>query len=274
MLKADKQIIANFIAGYNRVTGEEFEVHEWPDETERHRPAVDAIARNAAGRTLAIEHTLIELYEGEKTDAQIFKRIFLPLENDPALRFQGYDIGLHLKVGAIPKGPDLDRIRTVVRHWLAGRADDFPFGESNQRIDGLPFEISVLVQKNETALGRVFVGRCGMPETDELVIRRAMKTKIPKLISCNVSHRILLLEAETNERNSAAIAKAIGTLQPMYPELAKVDEVWVADTVSHESSDLRFCQVWPGGVRHRVFVRATLAAKPPIPIGGTRFLQR
>ena len=254
MSRADKQLISYFLAGYNRITGQEFAVYAWPDETERHRPAIDAIARNAEGRTLAIEHTLIQPYEGERTDTQIFHQIFVPLEHDSTLRFQDYDIELYSKVGAIPKGLEFDKTRNAVQQWVASRADDFPFCESTQRIDGLPIEVSVVIQKYETVLGQVFVGRSGLPNMFPNVIETALTRKIPKLASWEASRRLLLLEEDSLQHSSRHIAEMIESLEPKFPLLRELDELWVADTASQQSGQLCFCQIWPYGTDSRVYV--------------------
>jgi hypothetical protein len=253
VLKADKLLIVHFLAGYNRMTGQEYEVYEWPDEKERHQPAIDAVARSPKGQTLAIEHTLVQPYEEEKTDTQIFHRIFVPLEHDSTLRFQDFDIELYPKVGAIPKGLEFDKVRNAVRHWVKSRADEFPFGESSQRIDGLPIEVNVVVQKHETLLGQVFVGRSDMPNTLPNVIETALARKIPKLASREASRRLLLLEAESVQHSSGHIAEAIESLEPQIPLLSEIDEMWVADTTSQKSGQLCFFQIWPHGVTSRVY---------------------
>jgi hypothetical protein len=254
VLKADKQLIVYFLAGYNHTTGQEYEVSEWPDHKEHRQPAIDAVARNAKEQTLAIEHTLIQPYEGEKTDTRILHQVFVPLEHDLTLRFQDYDIELYPKVGVIPKGLAFDKARNAVRQWVESRADEFPFGESTQRIDGLPIEVNVVVQKHETLLGQVFVGRSDMPNTLRNVIETALSRKLPKLASSEASGRVLLLEAESVQHSPGLIAQAIESLEPQFPLLSKIDEIWVADTASQESGQLCFCQIWPHGVTSRVYV--------------------
>ena len=43
------------------------------------------MCRDDAGRTLAIEHTLVEPFEGEKADSVRFLKALAPLEHHPAL---------------------------------------------------------------------------------------------------------------------------------------------------------------------------------------------
>ncbi len=47
--------------------------------------AVEALITRTDGKSLAIEHTLIEPFVGERTDLERFKNFFLCIEDDPAL---------------------------------------------------------------------------------------------------------------------------------------------------------------------------------------------
>ena len=63
----DKDRIGFWLRLYNRLEGETYAVESWPD-ADSSKPNIDALCRNAAGQTLAIEHTLIEPYSGNKAD--------------------------------------------------------------------------------------------------------------------------------------------------------------------------------------------------------------
>ena len=153
MLRADKQLIELFLVGYNRLVGDEYAVQEFPDETERCRPAVDGIARNPQQRSIAIEHALVEPFLGEKNDTIIFRRVFFPLEADSSLRVGGYDIEVWPAVGDVPNGVSWDRVATAVRDWFVSQRDHFPVGRSIQRVMGLPFELDIPVLKDSNQKG-------------------------------------------------------------------------------------------------------------------------
>jgi len=192
----DKQLIGHFLVGLNRVGDSDFRLKSYPDN-DSSKPNVDAIAESARDqtRTIAIEHTLIEPFLEEKYDADRFWRVFGPLETDAALKFPDYDIVLYFQVGTLPNRFNADETCKRTASWVVSESGRWPFGESIHRIPGLPFEVNVVVDKKETVLGRVFVGRTGMPVASENVIESRFEAKLFKLVSCPASRRILLLES-------------------------------------------------------------------------------
>jgi hypothetical protein len=263
-LRPDKQLIELFLVGYNRVTGDGYAVSEWPDEMESTRPAVDAIAADAQGRTIAIEHTLVEPFLGEKNDTIVFRRVFLPLEGDPSLRVAGYDIEVWPAVGGVLYGVGWDQVASDVKNWVASQKDHFPVGRSIQRVPGLPFELAILILKEPNPEGQLFVGRSGMPETFDLVIERALTRKLPKLAESLAGLRILLLEKDNVPRGYTTVTRIVDALRPKFPQLEAVDEIWTANTTSlQQSGHAFFYQVWPGGVTRKAYVRRILGGTMP-----------
>ena len=63
--RCDKDVIKHWLRLYNCLTGSSFQVGDWPDRDSSTKN-IDAICRDDAGRTLAIGHTLIEPFEGER----------------------------------------------------------------------------------------------------------------------------------------------------------------------------------------------------------------
>ena len=61
-----------------------------PDAVDRQNPAVDMLAtRKADGTTLAVEHTIIEPFVGDKEDFASFGPAFLAIEQDHSLLMPG-----------------------------------------------------------------------------------------------------------------------------------------------------------------------------------------
>jgi hypothetical protein len=61
----DKDVIHHWLRLHDRLKSETYQVESWPDD-DSSKKNVDALCRDAEGRTLAIEHTLIEPYPGHK----------------------------------------------------------------------------------------------------------------------------------------------------------------------------------------------------------------
>ena len=103
-MKRDQQLVADFLSASNQAYGTSFTVVSRPEEEERRLPSVEAIARDNEGNTLAIEHTLIEPFEGKCQDDDRFMKVFGGLEGSPRLTLPGHNVELTVDVGAIPTG--------------------------------------------------------------------------------------------------------------------------------------------------------------------------
>ena len=105
----DKYVIECWLRLYNRLMGTSFVVVGWPD-IDSSKKNIDAISRDNSGSLLAIEHTLIQPFAGEKADAARFMRTLASLENHADLLRPGYTISASQPVGAIRTGIDWKRI--------------------------------------------------------------------------------------------------------------------------------------------------------------------
>src|ERR1700722_5412903 len=77
-----------------------------PDAIERKNPAVDQLAtRKSDGRTVAVEHTIIEPFVGDKEDFAAFEAAFLAIEQDTTLVVPGRWLEVFVPVGALRKQP-------------------------------------------------------------------------------------------------------------------------------------------------------------------------
>jgi hypothetical protein len=247
----DKLLIGEFLRGYNEHFGTTFQVTELPDHLERQKEAIDAVAKDASGRALAVEHTLIQPFLGEKADAQPLLSVFAPLESDTSLRVAGQAIDVSVPVAAIPKGLDWKAVGARVVVWFRDIRQTLPHGESVHRVPGVGFELTLRIAKDESPYPerRVYVMRSDMPEDFQSVIRKALDDKLSKLAATQADKRILLLEKDNTPRGYTEIGKAIESLRDEFTHLSKVDEIWVANTVAWASeSCLFFYRVAPSGV--------------------------
>ena len=76
----------------------------------------------------------------------------------------------------------------------------------------------------------------------------AVKSANPKLklAATNVTHRILLLEKDSLAQGYHEIGEVIEHIQSEFPNLTKVHEVWVVNTVAWDSENaVWFIPVWP-----------------------------
>src|SRR5437588_11432592 len=113
-MKRDERLVRLFLEKYGRDSGQSYEIKELPDNVIRNLPAVEAIAKDRYGNSLAIEHTLVQPFMDERDDAQSFLAVFAPLETDASLSVPEYDITLWVSVGAVPKGLGWNDVGTKV----------------------------------------------------------------------------------------------------------------------------------------------------------------
>jgi hypothetical protein len=63
---------------------------------------------------------------------------------------------------------------------------------------------------------------------------------LPKLVAEKTTRRILLLEQADVAHGHSDIRTAIDELRPEFPDLALVDEIWLAITTCWETDDVLF----------------------------------
>lgn len=92
-----------------------------PDAVDRTNPAVDQLAtRKSDGKTLAVEHTIIEPFVGDKQDFAFFGAAFLGIEKDESLVVPGRWIEVFVPVGTLRNQPQVTRDAIVrsVHAWI------------------------------------------------------------------------------------------------------------------------------------------------------------
>jgi hypothetical protein len=128
--RREDRLITLFLSAYEDDTWTGA-IIDWVDQ--RQNRAVEAVATRSDGRTLAIEHTLIQLFSGERTDFERFKP-FLRIESDQSLSVPGRIIYVNVPRGALDglKPREQDRIVNACHDWLRSNIRSFPSGDSMQ----------------------------------------------------------------------------------------------------------------------------------------------
>lgn len=243
----EKQLIERFLAAYNADRRAGFRITAWPDEVDRTGQAVDALAADSMNDQIAIEHTLLQPFVGERRDSHVFDSTVAPLDQKQSLILPNFDVNLCFRVGAVPTGVNWNTVTGAVEAWYMSACQVLPVGPSKQRIPGLPFDLDVDVRKEPApGGGHFFISRWMPSESVEAVVRQALTTKLPKLVAAQGKLRLLLLEKNSLPRSCWEIGDAIEKLRPEFSGLSKIDEVWVVDTVAWDSEDYTpLYLVWP-----------------------------
>ncbi len=264
-VKRDQELVTLFVPAYNAEAGSTYKIAAWPDQADSTKQAVEAIAEDNAGATLAIEHTLLQPFVDEREDSQRFLTAIAPLDQDLSLCLPGHYVTISTEVGAVPKGVDWTQVCGSLRTWLQAHLSSFPEGTSRHKVPGLPFELLVTVEKTVNEVfrpaGYFFVARSLPSDSLDDVMKVALARKLPKLVGTQADRCILLLEKADVVHGFARLRKAIDNVRPEFPQLAHVDEIWVAVTPAWETeSVIWFYELCPKLGRRRLKVPAQVGS--------------
>lgn len=247
ILKPEKReyaFIRQFVSAYENGSWADAE-HTQPDQIDRSRQAVEWFAkRRSDGKTLAIEHTIIEPFAGEKSDFATFSAAFLEIEQDAGLRVPGRGIVVFVPVGVLDKKEKEERYAVVrsVHSWIKSHRLTFSEGTAQHScsVTGIPgkapFDItcSVKVIRLEhgdyAESGILNIRRQQIAATLDKVIDKALRKKVPKLVNTGADKRILLLERQHMILTPKQIHAEIDKRRPDFTALAFVDEIWFLET--------------------------------------------
>jgi hypothetical protein len=231
----ERPLIEMFLAGYEQGAWKGAKLN-WVEETEEN--AVEVIATRDDGKTLALEHTLIELFVGEKYDSTIFTEAFEPrIEKNPEFIISGRALNVMIPVGALVGVKDRDGAGEALLAWMRANHASIPPAESEQTImmGSVPLKVKFKSDDSGSSVGYCWLARCDKPGNLDQIVEKAIKRKVPKLVRTQANKRILLFQREHISMGDTEILALIETVAPQYPELAKVDEIWFANTSIMES---------------------------------------
>jgi len=233
-----------------------YENYSWADATidwvdEKIDGAVEAIAtRKSDGKTLAVEHTIVEPFLKEKEDFAFFERAFLKIEKDTDLPVPGRWIQVFIPFGALrgyPRQEAQDAIVDGVHEWLRTNRLLLPFDFSEHPASfpisrKKPFKTTIYTRvTNLPGAGRVHVRRQQMDNNLGDVVEKALKKKPPKLVQTRVDKRILILERQHMNLLATQMLGELNKRKVKFPELASIDEIWILETMFYEREGyLRF----------------------------------
>jgi hypothetical protein len=251
-MRRDQQLVEFFLRGYNKHFGYTYRVLTRPEENAGSKPAVEAIAQDESGHTLAIEHTLVQAFVGQKQGECPFADVLGPLKDDPSLRIPGYIVEIFVPFGQISEIPRRHRggIHCRLREWFRNARNGLPEGSSSCRIPGVGFDLTIEFEKWEGPYpeGRVFVWYFDAPRSFPTVVSEALRKKLTKLTDTAADKRILLLETADPAVAFTKVTRTIQSLEDQFPLLSRINEAWNPRTPGWETERVIFFrQVWPSG---------------------------
>jgi hypothetical protein len=218
------------------------------------RGRIKAVAtRKSDGLTLAIEHTIIEPFVGEKADFAVFRKSpFLQLEQDTTLIVPQKWVQVFIPT-AILRGRKQNQqlaLAESLRCWmklnsLCLEAQRQRQGEYPWRITGVPDypDREVTLRIDVVSLrgaGKLHIRRQQIRNDLHEVIGKALTKKLPKLVSTVAAKRILMLERQHMNFVPKQILDEVERQRPLFPALAQVNELWIVETMGFDDGYLHF----------------------------------
>jgi len=128
----ERPLIQMFLAGYEQGVWKDAALN-WVEEAQEN--AVEVIATRSDGKTLAVEHTLIELFVGEKYDSTIFTEAFEPrIEKNPEFIIPGRALNVMIPVGALVAIKDRVAAGEALLAWMRATHTGIPPATLNRRL--------------------------------------------------------------------------------------------------------------------------------------------
>jgi len=245
---SDKDVIGYWLTLYNRLSGSTYRIADWPDK-DSSKKNVDATCVDDGGRTLAIEHTLIQPFENEKADAARFLPTLGALENDPALVPAGYAYLVSQPVGSIPKGVKWADVPKEIRARLPVVLPGLPEGSNKVSIRTAEWSLELTVDKLK--MGQDYPGKFltarrwpGDPGPD--LILSGLRNKIPKLSVAAGDKKILLLEKDSVAGTIESQFERVKDSNEVKQLLRGIHEIWTTNTAGLQKENVIFTnKIWP-----------------------------
>lgn len=245
----DKDVIESWLKLYSVVNKATFRVIDWPDHRDRTKKAIDALCEDGVGNQLAVEHTLIQPFEGEKGDRARFVQTLATLENDPRLVVPGFAISATQSVGCVPACVQRANLSDLLRDDLERILPTLPAGQSKVAVfvgsNSIPLTIykdRVLPDEHSSfTTARIWPGDPGPG-----LVLAALRAKIPKLATHTNATRILLLEKDAVAGTAESQFERLPETEEVETLLSQISAVWTVNTCYIESESVVFTNdVWP-----------------------------
>jgi hypothetical protein len=191
---------------------------------------------------MAIEHTLIEPFVGDKSDFAAFDQSLAALRNDQSLAVPNAGIEVYIPAGTMDgqKPAKRDLIVQSVRAWISANRLQLREGEHRYECDvpGEPkIKLTVKFKPWRVAKpspGILIVGRQQILNDLDKVVEKALRRKLPKLVNTKAGRHILLLERDQFTFQPELIFAEIERQRSNFPLLDQVDEIWEVETVFYK----------------------------------------
>jgi hypothetical protein len=244
----EEVFIRLFVSAYENFSWSGSQI-DFPDQEKD--GAIDGLIKRADGKTMAIEHTLIQPFVDDREDFAAFKKVFPSIEDDQSLAVADTEIIVYVPVGILhyQKSAQQDLIVKSIRSWIANNRLSLHEGKHEYQCDVMGMQsVTLTVGRNKldvpgTDPGSVVVRRQQMKNDLNEVIEKALRKKLPKLEDTKADRHVLFLERDQFTFHPDLMFTEIERQRLNFPLLEKIDEIWHVETVNyHRFGSLYFEQ--------------------------------
>jgi hypothetical protein len=249
--KDEQVFIRLFASAYENFAWADSEIDPLDEQIEG---AIEALITRADGETIAIEHTLIEPFVGDKTDLAIFERAFLRIKNDKSLVVPDTRTIVYVPAGILDDKKPAKRnvIVESIHSWIAENRLRLREGKHGYQCDvpGMP-PVTLTVERNRFELSRpnpgsMLFGRQQVANDLDKVIEKALRRKLPKLVNTKADRHVLLFERDRFNFDPDLIFTEIERQRPNFPLLEEVDEIWHVETIFYKQGGYVYFELRKG----------------------------
>ena len=200
--RRENTFIQQFLSAYEDFSWAEANI-QWLDEVID--GTVEALVTRSDGGTLALEHTIVEPFIGDKEDFAFFSQIFLPIENDETLVVPHLWLNVGVPVGILKGMHKRDEricLADAVHEWLRQNRSALREGTSEKAFHvtmprGRVIEMTLYIRVTSVpGNGALTVRRQQMEDNLHNVVERALAKKLPKLVETVADRHLLILERQ------------------------------------------------------------------------------
>jgi hypothetical protein len=241
---AEDEVLAAWCGALSRVRGGAIVIVGHPDRDNPGQGGCDALAE-VHGSPVAVEHTTLDQYAGQREDSHRFREVVVPLQEDVAATFPDSWIELFVPTNAVPTGVSWSVLRSDLRDALVDAIRAMPIALAADviprevQLRGVPFGAWISRQALDGAEPTCLVGRMRTGDVDAQVreeVVRALRRKAATLSRYRSSHgTVLLLDLDSThyqhpaDQFSAALQEAgVGdTIDDVYLISRRRRKPWV-----------------------------------------------
>lgn len=250
--KRDEPFIELFLSVYENRSWADG-TYFWPEDPENRRleksDPVEVIAtRSSDGLKLAIEHTIIQPCIDEIGNRHAFAQI-RQIERDLGLRVPGRRIRVLVPINIFEAKPPAARVAIVreIHDWIKSARQTLADGRSEHscRIGDNTISLTTQVLTvRDFPDGLLQIQMQEVGNTFSEVVRKALHTKLPKLVKAEVDKRVLILERQHMSLNPDRILNEIEEQRISDPEVARLlnnaIEIWILSSLCEIDNPLQF----------------------------------